>query len=736
MIPLDSPWNALLAASLRGSALILCVLAVRGLLRGRLPAQAVHLLWLLVAVRLVMPAAPSSSWSVFNLVDRAPAGVVAADAGWEVRSFVEPSAVVPKTVVGAAVTLPKQEWRAADVLPWVWAIGVTVQAALLGWSALAMRRRLRRGAVIEDARFLRLAGECREQLGLRRQVAFLESAELAGPAVVVLWQPRLVMPPGLIACLSDEELRFVLLHELAHVRRHDLAALWLLTAARVLHWFNPLAWLAAHVARGDAELACDETVLRHARGTVPVAYGAALLKLVQLAPWRPTAVPMAGIAERTGALKERLARIADYAPGTVRRTAFTALVVLGVGMVFGADEKKDTAPAPAPQAAEPQAAPEVAKIAEKVAGELPAWAKGWSVVKVVIPADGEIKNAFVDLLQPDGKTVTLYPGQQTKERVMLSGVGLIWSPARAQVRLRNGKETTALFADAALISKSETLKRETGQVEIEARFIEVPDSLALEFKDSAGKPIFWQGRAIKGAKPMRPHLGQISHVLTEPEKQRFVNELQKTKGVDLLSAPRVTTKSGQRAVIEIIREFRYPTEWKPDEEKKGTWLPTVFETRNVGVTLEVEPTLGEGKVLDLLLTPQVVEHLGYVDVETGKPVKSSPSNPNVRGASARKSSILQPLSPAAIDSTIFERGARTNILQPLSHGSGRIRPVFSTRKVTTSISIFSGNSVVIDNIGETEETKPFKPKTPGRRLIVIITARQLTYSGEEMTQPR
>ena len=55
------------------------------------------------------------------------------------------------------------------------------------------------------------------------------------------------------------------------LRRHDFAALWLLTAARVLHWFNPLAWLAARIARGDAELACDETVLRHAHEAEPTA---------------------------------------------------------------------------------------------------------------------------------------------------------------------------------------------------------------------------------------------------------------------------------------------------------------------------------------------------------------------------------------------------------------------------------------------------------------------------------
>ncbi len=587
MNPIESPWNAVLAASLRGSALILCVLAVRWLLRGRLPAQAVHLLWLLVAV-------------------------------------------------------------------------------------------------------------------------------------------RLVLPPGLIARLSDGELRFVLLHELAHVRRHDLAALWLLTAARVLHWFNPLAWLAAHLARGDAELACDETVLRHAREAEPAAYGAALLRLVQLAPWRPAAVPMAGIAERAGALRERLARIADYAPGTVRRTVFTALVVLGVGVVFGADEKPDTAPAPAPSPAPTTAAPEAAPVAAKPPGEPPAWVQGWSVARVVIPADGEIKNAFVDLLQPDGKTVTLYPGQQTKDGVLLSNVELAWSPARARVWLRSGTERAEISAAAALISKSETLKRAAVQVLIEARFIEMPEALALTLKDPAGNLLF--PAAAKGSKPAP--LGAVAGVFTEKQMPAFLAKLPKMKGVDLLSTPKVVTRSGQRAVIEIIREFKYPVTWKKNENKEFPWIADEFEVRNVGVTLEIEPILSMEGTLDIQLTPQVVEHLGWVDVETGKPVKSLSSATKIQEAGAL-TGVPQPVSSAAVDAELFKSGSRTSILQPASYGSGRIRPVFSGRKATASVSIESGNSVIFSDLPETEDTKPFKPKTPGRRLIVIITARQMNDSGVE-----
>jgi general secretion pathway protein D len=74
-------------------------------------------------------------------------------------------------------------------------------------------------------------------------------------------------------------------------------------------------------------------------------------------------------------------------------------------------------------------------------------------------------------------------------------------------------------------------------------------------------------------------------LLARDQHNLVMKALNGQKGVDLLSAPRVTTRSGQRAVIEIIREFRYPTEFDPDDKTPPNLTPTAFETRNLGITL-------------------------------------------------------------------------------------------------------------------------------------------------------
>src|SRR5215467_8524105 len=138
-----------------------------------------------------------------------------------------------------------------------------------------------------------------------------------------------------------------------------------------------------------------------------------------------------------------------------------------------------------------------------------------------------------------------------------------------------------------------------------------------------------------------PSMFGLAGVFTNPQFQVVIRALNQKKGVDLLSAPSVTTKSGQRAIIEVVREFRYPLTYTPPQVPTiatttgttviggATTVPVVvtpttpqdWETRNTGVTLEVEPVVGgDGTTVDLNLIPQVVEFEGFINY--GSPINA------------------------------------------------------------------------------------------------------------------
>src|SRR5436853_7569333 len=180
--------------------------------------------------------------------------------------------------------------------------------------------------------------------------------------------------------------------------------------------------------------------------------------------------------------------------------------------------------------------------------------------------------------------------------------------------------------------------------------------------------------------------------MTKPQFQVVIRALNQKEGIDLLSAPRVTTKSGHRSVIEIVREFRYATQFTAPQVPtfsgggSGTTVapaivtpttPTAFETRNTGVTLEVEPVVGpDGVTIDLNLVPQVVEFEGFINY--GSPIRTV--NPALLGFLGIPSSL-------------------TGVTQAITLTDNVInQPIFSTRKVTTSVSVWDGQTVVLGGL--------------------------------------
>jgi general secretion pathway protein D len=253
-----------------------------------------------------------------------------------------------------------------------------------------------------------------------------------------------------------------------------------------------------------------------------------------------------------------------------------------------------------------------------------------------------------------------------------------------------------------------------------------------------------------GAPAVAPGIFGLAGVMTNPQFQVVIRALNQKKGIDLLSAPRVTTKSGQRAVIEIVREFRYPTQFTPPQVPNITGggsgngtvsisvvtptTPNAFETRNTGVTLEVEPVVGpDGVTIDLNLVPQVVEFEGFVNY--GSPIFGI--NPSIL-TNALNSQVL----------------LTQNVIN---------QPIFSTRKVTTSVSVYDGSTVVLgglmrEDVQKTEDRTPVVGDIPivgrlfrtnvdqhiKRNLVIFVTAHMVTPAGtpfnateedEELAQP-
>jgi beta-lactamase regulating signal transducer with metallopeptidase domain len=298
------PWPLLLKASWQGAVLIVLVLAARSALGRRLSPRWRCGLWLLVVLRLALPWTIPSAVSLFNFLNFSRASEAVINSS--------PADHPAPQVAGAAATAEARDNANFSWLPLVWAAGAWAMALGLGATHCRLARRVTPCRHLIDTQVLSLLEDCKQLMGVRAPVALVETAAVDGPCLFGFLRPRLLLPAGFTRDFSLEELRFVFLHELGHVKRHDIPLGWLMAWLQILHWFNPLVWLAFSRMRMDRELACDAMALSYAQAQDHKPYARTIVKLLEHFGDSLRAPSLAGIVEDKQQMKERILMIAQF----------------------------------------------------------------------------------------------------------------------------------------------------------------------------------------------------------------------------------------------------------------------------------------------------------------------------------------------------------------------------------------------------------------------------------------
>jgi bla regulator protein BlaR1 len=334
MNPIDTVFEWLLAATLRASVLAVAIFSIRFLVRRWLPANWRHALWLPMVAVLVLPVLPAMPfrWLPVPTENRVEAVSSAALASGDsqVENLAASQAIAdPRGGVGVLTFL---------AIGWlVGACGVIVIGFYGYWRTL---RRIWASAVLpSDALRAEIASAATE-VRLKRLPQVWVSPAVDSPAVTGLLRPVLLLPAGFPHTFTAEEARMVLLHELSHLKRHDLPLNWLTCVLQALHWFNPVLWFAFARMRADREAACDARVLSVDSIDRRATYGGALLKLQGIHPTPAMALGFVGLFERGSEMKSRIRGISAYRPsqpaGRVTGSALVASLFL-----FGATKAQE-----------------------------------------------------------------------------------------------------------------------------------------------------------------------------------------------------------------------------------------------------------------------------------------------------------------------------------------------------------------------------------------------------------
>lgn len=290
---MNSLFTSVLEISWQAGLIALAVIAVRPLLR-RAPRRAVCMLWLLVALRLLLPARLTVESPVSLQQPESPPIQAYQELRQQEKVYVS---APPEQRLEMAGPAAAQGFALLDQLPAIWLTGVGCMALYMALSLLRMRWRLRAAPRIQDNVY--------------------RCTDWSTPFVLGVLAPRIYVPET----VSEQDFPQVLAHERCHIRRWDHVWKPLAFLLLAVNWFNPVLWAAYVLLGRDMERACDEMVLKNATPSQRAAYSRALVACAA----QPKMAAVCPLAFGEVAVKERVKNVLNY-----KKPALWAVILLVV----------------------------------------------------------------------------------------------------------------------------------------------------------------------------------------------------------------------------------------------------------------------------------------------------------------------------------------------------------------------------------------------------------------------
>ncbi|MBQ8781872.1 MAG: hypothetical protein IJZ72_09400 [Oscillospiraceae bacterium] len=324
------------------SVIISVILILRLILKGKVRHRVIYGLWLVAAIRLMLPfSLAESSVSIMNLFKEAAPQAYETETVYTQPVYEnispdikppEPSEpteeyIAPAIVheVTAAAPEMKREINFAEVFKVIWAVGSVVILLWFGG--------------VNTAFYFNLKCK-REKFDCGIPLRVFTVNGLKSPCIFGLFRPSVYITEE--AAEDKDKLEFIITHELCHYRHGDMIWAFLRNILLAVYWVNPLVWAAAFISKRDCELACDEAAVQTLGEDKRIAYGQALVDMVaQKRTAADLIVASTSMSDGSG-LKERIKSIAGkpkYSAAAVIVLVLAVLVTAGCTFTSAKDEQ-------------------------------------------------------------------------------------------------------------------------------------------------------------------------------------------------------------------------------------------------------------------------------------------------------------------------------------------------------------------------------------------------------------
>lgn len=331
-------------ASFLGSIAGLIILIIRCILKNKINSKWIYLLWMIVIIKLMVPFGPESNLSIFNKINSIKFSTsINNNYDKNIAETTDNNINLIKGDYKNTATNYDSSKNLVNNISYIW-LTICISLSLVFTSSyFIMKNKIKEKSFYYDGSLDEVLTQCKAKLKIKRNIKIVINDYIKTPAIIGIFQPTILIPINTLE-FKQNEIEYIFIHELSHLKRNDNIINLLLTMNQSIHWFNPFIWYMSKIIRQDMELATDELVLSRINNNEYKNYGFTILNISSSLNKYKTSTRVIGMSNDKKSLEDRIRNIKLMDKINKRKKIYTvmgAILVLTMGIFIITSPKEN-----------------------------------------------------------------------------------------------------------------------------------------------------------------------------------------------------------------------------------------------------------------------------------------------------------------------------------------------------------------------------------------------------------
>jgi len=352
-----SIFEILILSSLIGDILVLAILAIKKLLKNNLTPTFHYYIWLILIIKLIIPYGPETSLNISNIYENNHIQIATNENTEKIQNN---SLIQAKTYQGNSIQkevfqslnkgvnrIPisislENRIHVEKIFFYIWITIVALLIGVLMTGYKKLNRIIKTSIKIVNTTHEKILYNYLKIMNIKTNVELLYSSKISSPSLCGLIKPKIFIPNNIAFSISDEDFRYIIMHELTHLKNKDIIINWILTLLSIIYWFNPILIYSFRKIRQDCEHSCDDKVISYLDQGENVQYGNTLIRVLELVGKNNKIVGITSMVISNSEIKRRIIMISKYRKVNIKNFLFGAIAVIiigGLGILLNASNK-------------------------------------------------------------------------------------------------------------------------------------------------------------------------------------------------------------------------------------------------------------------------------------------------------------------------------------------------------------------------------------------------------------